>query len=1158
MPSLRRARRIGQPLLAASIAGAAAAALLPAGAGAVGAPQQKQGRAPFLAASPADRSTTAAARSLARRLGPEATVELSGVSGTPRRIGRTDGTLTGASRQAPATIALDWVRDHPSLFKLDAGELAALGTPKQVTTPSGIRIVSWPQRYRGIPVVGAGLRANVAAGGQLLSVGGGPLPDTSVPDTTPALSAQQALARARRDAGATGATPRPERSATGPRRATTFRDDSTASLVVYPARTGNRLAWSVTAKVDSTHVYSYLLDARSGAVLTRENMVRWASGGYVWSYAPSPAVARNGGAIQELKPFGDDWVFDGVTGALLGSNAWAYSDVDDDDWPLDEDGMPDAGDNVSANGDDGTPEALPVWRYEFRPITTGDRCSTLYPCSWHPSVPDSWRDNREQNAVQAFWFVNTFADHLRAAPIGFDEASGNFRFELNDGDEISGDGVFVETSDGANTAGGTPDGNHRNNANMWTPADGTSPAMQMYLFDQSVAGNGGDDASIVYHEFTHGLSSRIVTDPGTGEAALWQPQAGAMGEAWSDWYAMDFLVGSQPASQLQADDVDTPGEIVLAASLTRGENGLRDSALDCPAGVADAAPTCPAGGGFTFADYGRVWIGGPEVHADGEIWAQTLWDLRTELVRRYGPEDGVERARRLVTDGMRLTSATSLRNPTFLDARDAILEADLAWGEGAGSSEGEAPDHDLIWRVFARRGMGYFASTDSAYGAYDPAPYANFDLPPTETATGTLSGTVTDADTGTALPGATVSLPGTTVSATTGADGRYTLTGVVATTYPRLVVTRAGYDAPSPNGAVSVDAGGTVRDVALRRNWALTTGGTQVLNGIDPDNLGDGCLAENALDGSLAYGWASYSPEWDGIDGDVDDFFPDTARGPRVMTLMLPQQVDVSEFLLDPGAICGDDDSASLGEFTIETADDTQQFRLAYDGTTDDNRFERVERPNHRLHTLAPIAGTTTGVRYVRVTMVRPQGLAGDSAARFMDLAELGIHGTVTPARRGPEEEPRDRPRDQPRDQPRDDQPREQPRRTDTRAPRFLQRPTVVPRKRALTALRSRAGLPVRFRLDETARVSVTVTLPLKTARKLGLTKARRGKAFRLSSATVRSLPAKQTGTVRLKLSTAARRKLSRTKALQVTLTVVATDAAGNARPVSSRPALRR
>ena len=42
--------------------------------------------------------------------------------------------------------------------------------------------------------------------------------------------------------------------------------------------------------------------------------------------------------------------------------------------------------------------------------------------------------------------------------------------------------------------------------------------MQMYLFhaDQGLpppSVNGGDDAEVVYHEYTHGLSNRLVLDP---------------------------------------------------------------------------------------------------------------------------------------------------------------------------------------------------------------------------------------------------------------------------------------------------------------------------------------------------------------------------------------------------------------------------------------------------------------------------------------------------------------------------------------------------------------------------------------------------------------------------------------------------------------------
>ncbi len=74
--------------------------------------------------------------------------------------------------------------------------------------------------------------------------------------------------------------------------------------------------------------------------------------------------------------------------------------------------------------------------------------------------------------------------------------------------------------------------------------------MQMYLWhtpgaddtqDPWVPSSGANDASILYHEYTHGLSNRLVVDA-SGNSTLNSIQAGSMGEAWSDFYAMDYLV----------------------------------------------------------------------------------------------------------------------------------------------------------------------------------------------------------------------------------------------------------------------------------------------------------------------------------------------------------------------------------------------------------------------------------------------------------------------------------------------------------------------------------------------------------------------------------------------------------------------------------------
>ena len=68
----------------------------------------------------------------------------------------------------------------------------------------------------------------------------------------------------------------------------------------------------------------------------------------------------------------------------------------------------------------------------------------------------------------------------------------------------------------------------------------------------------------------------------------------------------------------------------------------------------------------------------------------------------------------LITEGMR----QSPDEPSFLDMRNAILQADVALGTGR---------RNQIWAVFAARGMGFFASTISGT---DASPREDFSLPP--------------------------------------------------------------------------------------------------------------------------------------------------------------------------------------------------------------------------------------------------------------------------------------------------------------------------------------------------------------------------------------------------------------------------------------------
>jgi extracellular elastinolytic metalloproteinase len=426
--------------------------------------------------------------------------------------------------------------------------------------------------------------------------------------------------------------------------------------------------------VDSTHVYEYVINAASGRVLFRNNIVESDSGeGTRWLYNPSPIFGPSSGLVdghtQSLVTYPDSW---GPinTNELSGNNAHVYSDVNDNN-------VADSSEKVPATGHE--VEGQPEFNYPFSSNTSDffDNCSTNFPCSWERlDVGDnSWTTNRKQNAAQVFWFVNNYHDHLEQSPIGFTPAAGNFQVNNNGQGGLGNDPLHAENDDGANTDGsGGPDDNHIDNANMATEQDGVPPRMQMYLFDNNnfVDANGGDEADVVYHEYTHGLSHRLITDA-QGFPRLDGEEANAMGEGWSDWYAMDYLV-----SQKLDTDTSTTGDVFLGYYVSGGQHLIRSMSMDCPVGP-PANSDCQSSftshqGGYTLSDYGQVSGNGPEVHADGEIWGQTLWQIRQAFQTTGGTCAGLcsTKAEDLVTRAMELGPP----NPSMLNERDAILLAD--------------------------------------------------------------------------------------------------------------------------------------------------------------------------------------------------------------------------------------------------------------------------------------------------------------------------------------------------------------------------------------------------------------------------------------------------------------------------------------------------
>ena len=940
-----------------------------------------------VAASASERSARTRLRD---RLGREAVLQVDRLTGTARSIQRLDGTLTGPAAGDRAAVAMSWLRSNRAALGLALADVDALTlADRDVADGSGVTHLRYRQAYEGIPAFDNDVRVNLDRGGRIVNVTGTPLSDLAVDSTEPQLDAAAALRALQRNVGVVrpiGVTSGP----TGLRQVTRFPHGDFARLVIFGGADGPRLAWHLTYQATSVAWYDAVVDATTGAVLYRQNLTKFDGVATVFPNYPGAeredppkGPANNPIAVnfQDEGWLADDEVF------LDGPNALVFSDVidnneidpgeeidrDTDAADFDQTLTPSAAPTGWTNACDFFDDGDPDW-----PDPLGQKAT----CSWDPDADrSSWTVNREQNGVQAFYFVNLFHDHLARDEIGFD----------SDGDNFEGaDRVLVNTDDGAAEGpGGGPNSAHLNNANMSTLPEGTSPTMQMYLFEYDPDPNrffnfrninGGDDAGTVWHEYTHGLSNRLVTNA-DGSGALSSPHAGAMGEAWSDWYALDLL--HREPGRLEFDDAATPGEVDIGMYTDAVFTSTRFEPADCPVGTL-IEDRCPGSfpfageGGFTFGDFARIFaladsqnniFSIPEVHSDGEIWLQTLWQLRTDLIADLTSETaGSDAAEEIITEAMRLSPP----EPSFLDMRNAILAADETINGGA--------NRDLIWTVFANRGMGFFASVrDSS----DITPTESFLPPPAPGAgTGTTTGAVTSAVTGLPVPGASVGFGGLNTDptfpdyfvATTGSNGRYTLT-MPAGNYGDLLFTAPGY-LPVSTSNVPVTAGGaTTRNASLTRNWASRSGGANVLiNNALYDNTGAGfgCGLAQLIDQNLGAGWSPFNP----ASNDPDN----PHLGVPTAVIQLPQAITIEKFGLDPGATCGDDETSATKGYEILTSSDGVNFKPALAGS-----FSRDDAG--RLNMIAPTANAGN-VRFVKLRLLSQQ-----AGVDFIDFSELAIFG---------------------------------------------------------------------------------------------------------------------------------------------------------------------
>ena len=206
--------------------------------------------------------------------------------------------------------------------------------------------------------------------------------------------------------------------------------------------------------------------------------------------------------------------------------------------------------------------------------------------------------------------------------------------------------------------------------------------------DTNVYADGDFDNGIVAHEYGHGISTRL-----SGNCLNSSEQ---MGEGWSDWFWLMM--------QIKAGDTGVNARGIGTFTSNQPTNGLGIRRYPYSTDISINP--------HTYADLSSMWftdsnnIEKVNVHAVGTVWATILWDLTWAYIGKYGYDSNIyngtggnNKVMKLVLDGIKIDGCS----PSFITGRDAILQADQT------ATGGE--NYELIWRVFARRGVGYSATS---------------------------------------------------------------------------------------------------------------------------------------------------------------------------------------------------------------------------------------------------------------------------------------------------------------------------------------------------------------------------------------------------------------------------------------------------------------
>lgn len=616
-----------------------------------------------------------AANQLISDVGAGVKVKWNTLFGTPSSIMKEQGYLTEASKESSEGIARDWLKTHASVFGLQAEDIDELNVIRNYAMKgTGLQPVTFQQTFDGIESVYGG-RVIVAVNeeGKILSVTGN-LTKAQEMKASFQLSAKDALQKAiALDGSSIAYTP----ESLGVEKGWEVFDGADVlpakqrvKKATFVTKEGVRPAYRVLYIEELDKGYEIVIDAATGDALYKRNLVKHLSDpeGLIFENYPGSPL----GGTQTLKSFTGDpdaspdgWLIPGspLGVTTFGNNANSYGNWSNFLVPADQ---------------------------APRPIAPQGEFSFTFKNSWQETegqtTPPSYADDLNSASTNLFYHHNLFHDYFYN--LGWTEPAGNLQYNNFGKGGLGGDAIQGLVQAGA-ASGGAPTYTGRDNAYMLTLPDGIPSWSGMFLWEpipgafEGEYADGDYDAGIIYHEYSHALSTRLVA----GGEALGSHQSGSMGEGWGDWFGMHYLV----KKGLQEKPV-------VGAYVTGNEEaGIRSYSLD-------EAP-------YNFGDIGYD-VGGPEVHSDGDIWAAILWHVREEMIEAYGKSEGETVIEHLVMDAMPI----SVPNPSMDDMRTAIIAADFERYDGK--------HYDELWKAFSQRGLGSDAYTESGDDT-DPTPAFN-------------------------------------------------------------------------------------------------------------------------------------------------------------------------------------------------------------------------------------------------------------------------------------------------------------------------------------------------------------------------------------------------------------------------------------------------